>query len=232
MYLFAWSIPTHLCLWPDVFSPPRNQVQIITRGTRSLGYGFVEFANFDDAQKAAQELDKTQIAERTVNVEIAKPPAATGKSLLSLPRRTSLLSPPLNLYIFFTQRAMMTRVAAPAGGVVVAVGAGAVVAQPCVLPSNLPTPSQKGLTECRSFSQRGRGRGGRAGRSGDEAEDTAGAAEETEAKPNGTNEEQAAAAGPNGETRGRGGKRGRGSRGGAATKRTGPPTGNPSKTLL
>jgi RNA recognition motif-containing protein len=54
-----------------------NQVQIITRGTRSLGYGFVEFATLEDAEKAAKELDKTQIADRTVNVEIAKPPPAT-----------------------------------------------------------------------------------------------------------------------------------------------------------
>jgi RNA recognition motif-containing protein len=46
---------------------------IITRGPRSLGYGFVEFENLDDANKAVTILNKKEIDGRQVNVEVAKP---------------------------------------------------------------------------------------------------------------------------------------------------------------
>jgi RNA recognition motif-containing protein len=46
---------------------------IITRGNRSLGYGFVEFENEQDAQNALQALNKKSINGREINVELATP---------------------------------------------------------------------------------------------------------------------------------------------------------------
>jgi len=46
---------------------------IITSGTRSLGYGFVEFATEDLARKATSQLHKTEMDGRTINVELARP---------------------------------------------------------------------------------------------------------------------------------------------------------------
>ncbi|KAK4698772.1 hypothetical protein P7C70_g7496, partial [Phenoliferia sp. Uapishka_3] len=54
-----------------------TNAQIINRGTRSLGYGFVTFAEEADALKAISTLDKSEIAGRQINVELAKPPTAT-----------------------------------------------------------------------------------------------------------------------------------------------------------
>ena len=48
---------------------------IITRGPRSLGYGFVEFDSLDDANNAVKLLNKKDIDGRPVNVEVAKPRA-------------------------------------------------------------------------------------------------------------------------------------------------------------
>jgi len=48
---------------------------IITRGPRSLGYGFVEFGNLQDAEKAVGLLNHKSIDGREVNVEIARPKA-------------------------------------------------------------------------------------------------------------------------------------------------------------
>jgi len=45
---------------------------IITRGPRSLGYGFVEFDSEEDAQNAVRLLNKKEIDGRQVNVEVAK----------------------------------------------------------------------------------------------------------------------------------------------------------------
>lgn len=53
---------------------------IITRGRRSLGYGFVEFENMDAAQKAVNLMNKKEIAGRPINVEIAKPREELPKS--------------------------------------------------------------------------------------------------------------------------------------------------------
>jgi len=46
---------------------------IITRGPRSLGYGFVELENETVAKKAVELLHKKEIDGRQINVEIAKP---------------------------------------------------------------------------------------------------------------------------------------------------------------
>jgi RNA recognition motif-containing protein len=51
------------------------QANIITRGPRSLGYGFVEFANEEEAKKAVNAMNKKTIDGRDINVEIAKPRA-------------------------------------------------------------------------------------------------------------------------------------------------------------
>jgi len=58
------------------FSPVQSDIlsaQVILRGTRSAGYGFVALATADAAQKAVQVLDKKDLDGRQVIVEIAKP---------------------------------------------------------------------------------------------------------------------------------------------------------------
>jgi len=45
---------------------------IITRGPRSLGYGFVEMDNESDAENAVKLLNKKEIDGRPINVEVAK----------------------------------------------------------------------------------------------------------------------------------------------------------------
>jgi len=53
---------------------------IITRGPRSLGYGFVEFATLASAEKAVAAMNKKELDGRPINVEVAKPrvPRAEG----------------------------------------------------------------------------------------------------------------------------------------------------------
>jgi len=46
---------------------------IITRGPRSLGYGFVEMESEEDAQKAVELMNKKELNGRQINVEVAKP---------------------------------------------------------------------------------------------------------------------------------------------------------------
>jgi len=46
---------------------------IITRGYRSLGYGFVEFEREEDAQAALTSLNKKNLQGREINVELAAP---------------------------------------------------------------------------------------------------------------------------------------------------------------
>jgi len=48
-------------------------VQLILRGTRSAGYGFVALATAEAAQKAVEALDKKDLDGRQVIVEVAKP---------------------------------------------------------------------------------------------------------------------------------------------------------------
>jgi len=46
---------------------------VITRGSRSLGYGFVELESEEEANKAVQLLNKKEIDGREINVEVARP---------------------------------------------------------------------------------------------------------------------------------------------------------------
>jgi len=46
---------------------------IITRGPRYLGYGFVEFENEEAAESAVKIMNKKEIDGRAINVEVAKP---------------------------------------------------------------------------------------------------------------------------------------------------------------
>jgi RNA recognition motif-containing protein len=46
---------------------------IITRGTQSLGYGFVELSTEEEAQEAVKLLDKKELDGRAINVELARP---------------------------------------------------------------------------------------------------------------------------------------------------------------
>jgi len=47
--------------------------QIIMRGHRSAGYGFVALSNAEAVQKAVDQLNKTELDGRQVIIEIAKP---------------------------------------------------------------------------------------------------------------------------------------------------------------
>lgn len=59
------------------FSPAGKvlKANIITRGTRSLGYGFVAYDTFAESERATIELDKKELGGREINVEVAKPKA-------------------------------------------------------------------------------------------------------------------------------------------------------------
>lgn len=46
---------------------------IISRGSRSLGYGFVEMESEEEAKKSVELLNKKNIDSREINVEIARP---------------------------------------------------------------------------------------------------------------------------------------------------------------
>jgi len=48
---------------------------IITRGRRSLGYGFVEMETSEQANSAVGKFNNTSLAERTIKVEVAKEPS-------------------------------------------------------------------------------------------------------------------------------------------------------------
>lgn len=54
-------------------------VQIIKRGTRSLGYGFVTYESEADAKKAISMLNKKELSGREINVESAKPQSDLAK---------------------------------------------------------------------------------------------------------------------------------------------------------
>jgi len=49
------------------------ETKIITRGRRSLGYGFVDFENEDEAKKAVEGMDQQDLDGRPLNVELANP---------------------------------------------------------------------------------------------------------------------------------------------------------------
>ena len=63
----------HSLIISFIFSAPSLSAQVILRGTRSAGYGFVALATAEAAQKAVQVLDKKELDGRQVIVEIAKP---------------------------------------------------------------------------------------------------------------------------------------------------------------
>ncbi|GAA6011953.1 hypothetical protein JCM11491_000115 [Sporobolomyces phaffii] len=67
-----------------------SDAQVIYRGSRSLGYGFVTFPSEDDATKAVSQLDKSEISGRQINVELAKPmPATNGTAAARAPKRAA-----------------------------------------------------------------------------------------------------------------------------------------------
>jgi len=58
------------------FEPVQSDIisaQVIMRGNRSAGYGFVALSTAEAAQKAVDVLDKKQLDDRQIIVEIAKP---------------------------------------------------------------------------------------------------------------------------------------------------------------
>ncbi|KAI8600509.1 hypothetical protein EDD21DRAFT_131764, partial [Dissophora ornata] len=59
----------------ELFSTPTPvlKAKIITRGTRSLGFGFVAYETLVQAEEAADALNKTELDGREINVEIARP---------------------------------------------------------------------------------------------------------------------------------------------------------------
>jgi len=66
---------------------------IITRGPRSLGYGFVEMDSEQDAENAIKLLNKKEIDGRPINVEVAKPREEGSTSPRSGPNTSSRGSP-------------------------------------------------------------------------------------------------------------------------------------------
>jgi len=52
-----------------------TKVNIITRGTRSLGYGFVAFSSAAECEAAVEKCHKKDLGGREINVEVAKPKA-------------------------------------------------------------------------------------------------------------------------------------------------------------
>ncbi|KII95345.1 hypothetical protein PLICRDRAFT_121060 [Plicaturopsis crispa FD-325 SS-3] len=59
------------------FAPVEKDIltaQVILRGTRSAGYGFVSLSTAEAAQKAVEALNKKELDGREVVVEVAKPP--------------------------------------------------------------------------------------------------------------------------------------------------------------
>jgi RNA recognition motif-containing protein len=62
------------------FAPAGTVVvaNIITRGPRSLGYGFVEMSNEAEARRAVELMNKKELDGREINVEVAKKAPETG----------------------------------------------------------------------------------------------------------------------------------------------------------
>jgi RNA recognition motif-containing protein len=69
----------HSICWQPIFCHNLNiacfslSAQVILRGTRSAGYGFVALSSAEAAQKAVDLLDKKELDGRQVIVEVAKP---------------------------------------------------------------------------------------------------------------------------------------------------------------
>jgi RNA recognition motif-containing protein len=60
----SWHVPILSC---------SASASIISRGSRSLGYGFVEMESEEEARKSVELLNKKVIDNREINVEIARP---------------------------------------------------------------------------------------------------------------------------------------------------------------
>lgn len=60
---------------------------IITRGTRSLGYGFIDFATEEDAQACVTKVNKAEYEGRELNLEVAKPQDPNAPKKARKPRR-------------------------------------------------------------------------------------------------------------------------------------------------
>jgi len=58
---------------------------IITRGPRSLGYGFVELSSAEEAEQAIIKLNKSDLDGRQINVEIARPREQTSQDVTTSP---------------------------------------------------------------------------------------------------------------------------------------------------
>jgi len=89
---------------------------IISRGSRSLGYGFVEFESEEEAKKAVELLNKKQIDSREINVEVARPRDENAAPAPRPPRAPRAPRAP-------RQAANTNTNNAPAGGAVAAAGA-------------------------------------------------------------------------------------------------------------
>jgi len=66
---------------------------IITRGRRSLGYGFVEFASAPDANRAVQTMNQTDFLHRTIKVELVRDPPPRPPRQAPPPNTSSPSSP-------------------------------------------------------------------------------------------------------------------------------------------
>jgi len=69
---------------------------IITRGRRSLGYGFVDFANPEDANRAVQQMHQTEFLNRTIKVELVRDPPPRPPRQVPAPSNPNNTSPPNN----------------------------------------------------------------------------------------------------------------------------------------
>jgi len=71
---------------------------IITRGRRSLGYGFVDFATAEDANRAVQQMNQTEFLNRTIKVELVRdPPPRPPRQVPNSPPNNNNTSAPSNV---------------------------------------------------------------------------------------------------------------------------------------
>jgi RNA recognition motif-containing protein len=70
MYVACLAQPSSLFIYPYLSS---LSAQVILRGTRSAGYGFVALATAEATQKAVELLNKQDLDGRQVIIEVAKP---------------------------------------------------------------------------------------------------------------------------------------------------------------
>jgi RNA recognition motif-containing protein len=191
-----------------------TDAQIILRGTRSLGYGFVTFANKDEAAAAVGKLDKTELGGRVVNVEIAKPPPGAPGG--AVPRATAKAAKKAAAAAAAAAAANGDAAAAPAAGENEGDAA--------------PAATKKRNRKPRKRGPRGNGDAAAAGESVEKLPEEGTTATPAAAPVNG---EAAPAAGTKKSRRGtKGKKQANGEKSDGEGKKRGPPEGEPSKTLL